>query len=372
MIYLDNAATTYPKPEEVYKALDEANRNSFNAGRGEYEVSKKAFKLIYDTRSRLGKLINVQAERVIFTSSATESLNLIINGMNFSRGDYVYISPFEHNAVVRPLNTLKKKFGLNIKTLPFNQKTWLPDLDRIKNEFVINKPKAVFISHVSNVTGYMVPYKDIFELSKTYNSINVLDCAQSLGIINPETDNVDYVIFAGHKSLYASFGVAGFVKLGEDNLEIFKSGGTGSDSLNPEMPDTLPYKYEAGSPNYVAIAGLNESLRWLENHDVYSHELKIYSMLVKELSKFENVEIYNPGYDTFGVISFNVKGYDSSDVATILDEDFEICVRAGYHCAPLIHDFLDTKKYNGTVRVSLSYFNTKEEIDILINALNKL
>lgn len=374
MIYLDNAATTYPKPEEVYQALDYANRHlAFNAGRGEYKESTEAFNLIEDTRKKVAELVGESKDKVVFTSSATESLNMIINGINISDGDYVYVSPFEHNAVIRPLNNLQKKINFEIKILPFNTEDWLPPLEDIENEFAIYHPKAVFISHLSNVTGYLVPYENIFEKADEWDSINVLDCSQSLGVINPSNIKaVSYLIFAGHKSLYASFGIAGFLKLKDDELDVVKAGGTGSDSLNPEMPQNLPYRYEAGSPNIIAVAGLNASIDWLNKTNVKEVEENLMNYLCTKLSELENVVLYKSNVNPSTVVSINVEGYSSEDAAHILNDDFGICVRAGYHCAPFIHDFIGSKIYNGTIRISLNYFNSYEDLNTLINALKAL
>lgn len=375
MIYFDNAATTYPKPEEVYKALDNANRNlAFNAGRGEYKDSTEAFNLIEDTRTKVASLINAKKESVVFTSSATESLNLIINGLNINEGDCVYVSPFEHNAVIRPLKNLQKSVNFNLKVLSFNKKTWKPEWEIIENDFALYHPKAVFISHLSNVTGYLIPYERIFELSNSWNAINVLDCSQSLGVINPNNiSNTNYIVFAGHKSLYASFGIAGFFKLKNDHLKVIKTGGTGSDSLNPEMPKDIPYKYEAGSPNIVAIAGLNKSIDWLKENDIYLKESELMNYLLNELKQLDFIKVYYPkNMIPVSVLSINFNEIQSNDVAYILSEDFDICVRAGYHCAPLVHDFIGSKDYNGTIRVSFSYFNNTKEIDTLLNALKTL
>lgn len=374
MIYLDNAATTYPKPEEVYQALDNANRHlAFNAGRGEYKESTEAFNLIEDTRKKVAELVGEKKDKVVFTSSATESLNIIINGINICDGDYVYVSPFEHNAVVRPLKNLQKKIDFEIKILPFNSNDWLPCLEDIENEFALYHPKAVFISHLSNVTGYLIPYVNIFEMASEWKSINVLDCSQSYGVINPTNiNNTNYLVFAGHKSLYASFGVAGFLKLKDDELELVKAGGTGSDSLNSEMPNNMPYRYEAGSSNIIAIAGLNASIDWLNKTNVKDEEDKLMNYLYSKLTNLDNVFLYKGKDIPSTVLSINVKGYLSEDIAHILNDEFGICVRAGYHCAPFIHDFIGSKIYNGTVRISLNYFNTKEEINVLIEALKNL
>lgn len=373
MIYFDNAATTYPKPEEVYVALDKANRNAFNAGRGEYSASTDAFNLIEETRTKVAKFIGASGHDVVFTSSATESLNTIINGINIEDGDYVYVSPFEHNAVIRPLRNLQKTVNFELVVLPFDKNTWEPKLDQIENLFVLNKPKAVFISHISNVTGYIVPFENIFSLAVKYGSINVLDCAQSYGVVNPDVRDVSYVIFAGHKSLYASFGIAGFIKLKNDELKVVKAGGTGSDSLNPEMPKQIPYRYEAGSPNIVAIAGLNASIKWINNQNLFDVEWPIYKYLLEQLGSIDSINLYLPRDNrVFGVVSLNIQGYKADEVATILNDDYDISARSGFHCAPFVHDFIGSTEYSGTVRISLSAFSTIKEIDSLVHALREV
>lgn len=374
MIYLDNAATTYPKPESVYSALDNANRcMAFNAGRGSYQAAKNVARMIDDTREKVASLVSARPETVSFESSATEAMNIIINGLDLKDGDNIYISPFEHNAIVRPLFNLQKTINLNIYTLPFFEKSWEFDGSKASDMFVMNKPKACFITHISNVTGYILPYGTIFALTKKYNCINILDCAQSLGVINPSTKDVDFMVFAGHKSLYASFGIAGFLNLTNTILKVSKSGGTGSDSLNTEMPESGNGRYESGSANSVAIAGLNQSIDWLREKDIYSHEKELTTYLVSKLKELTKVVIFAPDkIDLFGIVSFAVKGYAAADIGDILSEDFDICVRTGYHCAPFIHDFIGSKQYGGTVRVSLSYFSSKTDIDVLVDALQSL
>lgn len=371
MIYLDNAATTYPKPECVYKALDKANREfAFNAGRGSYDEARQVSEIIDSTRTKIGDLINVESNKVYFESSATEALNIVINGLDLKENDTVYISPFEHNAVVRPLYNLQKK-GIKVELLPFDRKTWEINETQMKNMFAINKPKACFLTHISNVTGYILPFGSIFAHTLMYNCVNILDCSQSMGVLNPNVENVDFVIFAGHKSLYASFGVAGFVNVNNKHLSITKSGGTGSDSLNVNMPEYGFARYEAGSANSVAIYGLNESLNWLKNNDVLCHEKELTNYLINELLKLTKVHLYLPNEinDICGIVSFSVDGYTSKEVGSILYDEFKICVRTGYHCAPFVHEFINSIDSLGTVRVSLGAFTTKEDIDSLINAL---
>ena len=375
MIYLDNAATTYPKPEEVYKALDHANRNfAFNAGRGSYPSARSVTELIQETRQLLGDLLKVPGNTVSFESSATEALNIIINGIPFQSGDTVYISPFEHNAVVRPLFYLKDRIGINIEILPFDKKTWAFDEKKALNMFALKKPRAVFVSHISNVTGLILPFGTIFALSKDYNAITVLDCSQSLGVLNPSVQDVDFVVFAGHKSLYASFGIAGFYNISDKVLSISKSGGTGSDSLNHYMPERGAQRYESGSINSVAVAGLRSSLKWLQNNEIYVHEKEITNYLIEKLSLLPNIHLFLPKKtdQIVGIVSFSVEGYTSSDVGSILSDEFDICVRTGYHCAPFVHEFIGSNNNGGTVRVSISSFTTSEDVDDLCSALCSL
>ena len=370
MIYLDNAATTYPKPDCVYEAINEGMRKySFNAGRGSYEAARATFKMIQETRELIGSIINVSSNNVIFTSSATESLNNIIYGLGLSKEDTIFVSPFEHNAVIRTIHNT----GANIEVIPFDKKTWAINSNELNDLYAIKKPKATIISHISNVTGFELPYQQIFEISKKYNCINVLDCAQSFAIFPIINKNIDFIVFAGHKSLYAMFGIAGYINISSTNLIPYKIGGTGSDSLNLNMPDVLPSKYEAGSLNSVGIYSINASLKFLKNnkYDIIENELTKY--LIKKLKNIDNLIMYLPEeYISHGIVSFNIQGYSADDVGTILSEDYNICVRIGYHCAPLIHDFIESKPYNGTVRISLGIFNTKEDIDTLIEALSNL
>jgi len=373
MIYLDNAATTYPKPEEVYRTVENANRNyAFNAGRGTYKEAHQTLEMIEETRQLLGNLIGVSGSTVSFESSATEALNIIIYGLGLEDGDTVYISPFEHNAVVRPLYNLQKTKNINIEVLPFIKETWEFDAEKANDFFALKKPKAVFVSHISNVTGYILPYEEIFTLSKKYGAVTILDCSQSLGVLNPSNINIDFVVFAGHKSLYATFGVAGFMNLSNMRLNVVKSGGTGSDSLNHEMPEGGNGRYEAGSINSVAIAGLNQSIKWLTKNQVYQHEKDLTDLLISKLQKKDNIHLYIPdNYSKIqGIVSINVEGYSPIDVGTILSDDFDICVRTGYHCSPFVHDFIGSRERMGTVRISIGAFNTESEIEQLISALD--
>lgn len=375
MIYLDNAATTYPKPEEVLNALDKANRNAFNTGRGGYTSARNSTLLIDEVRKKILNINTIKEGNVVLLPSATIALNSIIFGLSFKKGENIYVSPFEHNSIMRALNELKKRVGINIEIIPFDKKSWKVDESKLSNKFALKKPSAIFISHISNVTGYILPYETIFKLANKYNSINVLDASQSYGIKKiEELKDINFIVFAGHKSLYASFGVAGYINVKKTNMKPFCYGGTGSDSLNLDMPEESPTRFESGSANIVAISGLNASLDWLNTKKIYEEEKKKTDYLISQLKKNYKVRIYIPEdiKRIFGVVSFSVNGYSSDEVGKILNDEFEICVRTGYHCAPLVHDFIGSKDSNGTVRVSLSYFTTKKEIDMLIDAINSL
>lgn len=375
MIYLDNAATTFPKPESVYQAMDEANRKiGVNAGRGAYKAAQEASKIISDTKKLLRKLVHAESSSgVIFSPSITIALNQVINGIEWESGAVVYVSPYEHNAVARTISKVASEKGLNIKKLPLFEDTLEIDIEKLKYEFSKEKPFAVFCTHVSNVTGYILPVKEIFDEAKKYGAITVLDSAQSLGLIEVDSKliNADIICFAGHKCLYGPFGIGGFINVSNVPLKVFITGGTGSDSLNLDMPNGNETRYEASSTNIVAVSGLYAALSCL---DVNSHREKEQAMteyLVERLSHIEKVRMIMPcdRKNHIGIVSFIHEEMNSEDIGMILDEDFDIAVRTGYHCAPYIHEYLKDKQSMGTVRIGLSQFTSKEDIDTLIDAL---
>lgn len=376
MIYLDNAATTYPKSENVYKALDEANRElAFNSGRGSYKSARAATQVMDVVRKKILKLVNAKTrEEVIFTPSITIALNQILNGISFVKGDIVYISPYEHNAVARVLHLIEKNVGIIVKEMPLKEETLEIDLDKLQYQILKDKPKCVCCIHVSNVTGYVLPIKEIFKEAKKIGAITVLDTAQSLGVIDIEKDiQVDFLAFAGHKTLYGPLGIGGFIDYGNYVLNEYVVGGTGSDSLNLDMPNSKPGKYESSSANIVAIKGLDAALDEICIKDNFIKEKELLEYLIEKLASIEGVNMYLPPKERhIGMVSFTVEGYKSEDIGMILDEDYDIAVRTGYHCAPLIHKWLKDEDFAGTVRVGIGRFNTKQEIDELIVALDEL
>ena len=377
MIYLDNAATTFPKPGVVYDAMDKINREgAVNAGRGSYKLALDASKLIAETKELLRRLINTDiSSAVIFAPSVTIAMNQIVNGLRLRDKAVVYLSPYEHNAVARSVHELAKKKGLIVKEIPINSDLEI-DLEKMKYEFVKDRPDAIFCTHVSNVTGYILPVKEIFEESKKYDCINILDSAQSLGLVEIQANlmKIDIIAFAGHKTLYGPLGIGGFINISGIPLDVFISGGTGSDSLNLEMPDGKESKYESASCNIVAVAGLNAALKVIDPVFCMRWEKELSDYLIDQLYSMKKIKVYLPGNQKqhVGIVSFVVQGFSSEDIGTILDEDFDIAVRTGYHCAPFIHKYLRDTGNQGTVRVGLGQFSTMNDIDKLIAEIKEI
>ena len=375
MIYLDNAATTYPKPENVYREMDDISRRyAVNAGRGSYKAAQKAVKVIDDTRAALLRLLHAEGlADIVFTTSVTQALNIILAGLDLKEKDVIYISPYEHNAVVRTLHMLQKNIGFSVREMPLT-KTLEIDMGRLKYDFAEKNPFAVIVTAVSNVTGYQLPVCDIFQLAKKYNAITITDAAQAAGLIdmNFEKIQADVICFAGHKTLYGPFGIAGFaIKKGMELKQTF-AGGTGTHSLSPEMPKNVPERYEAGSYNVVAMKGLYTALESLKQDEHYRKISELTKYAIDALEGVPSIKILGQTEEQIGIISIVVEGYSSDEIGRILDEEYDIAVRTGYHCAPIIHKNLHDEEYNGTVRIGIGYFNTKEDINRLVEALNEL
>lgn len=376
--YLDNAATTYPKPQQVYLAMDKTNRElAVNAGRGSYRLAKEATKLMDDTRRKMLEYVNGSSvSDLIFTPSATISLNMIIGGMDWKKDDVCFVSPFEHNAVMRILYMMQKKYGFEIKQLPLLHDKSI-DMEKTEYLFSQQPPAKLFVTHISNVTGYILPVEELAGMAKSYQCKVIVDASQSLGLLDVDLVKMqaDYVVFAGHKNMYASFGIGGFFMRKGEKLNPYIAGGTGSDSLNLEMPKSVPVMFEAASPNIVAIAGLHAAIDVInsEKTDYMKHEQELTQYLTDRLGKIKDVILYFPPKEAhIGIVAFNIKGYKAADIGMILDEDYNIAVRTGYHCAPLIHEQLQDKDYAGVVRVSVGRFTEKEDVERFVVAVKEL
>ncbi len=377
MIYLDNAATTFPKPERVYTALETANRElSFNAGRGSYKAARAASAIIDDTKNRLLSLFHATGYAdIVFTPSVTHALNQVLNGLDLTGNSVIYVSPYEHNAVARTVYQLSVNSGASVKMLPLTKDLQI-DLEKAKYQFSINSPSVVILNALSNVTGYILPVAEIFLMAKEYGAITVLDAAQAAGLIDLDTPalNADVLCFAGHKTLMGPFGIGGFLIKHGITLKKVLTGGTGSASLTLDMPEEAPGRYEASSTNVVAIAGLNASLKGLDINEHRKTLRELTEYLLEALNGIPSVNLMGT-FDTdktLGIVSFVVEGYQSDEVGIILDDEYDIAVRTGYHCAPYIHDYLGDKPYHGTIRIGIGQFNTKEDIDALISAIKSL
>lgn len=377
MIYLDNAATTYPKPERVYAAMDKANRNmAFNAGRGSYAAAKAASAVIDGARQKMSSLLDADGcADVIFTTSVTQAMNQVLHGLELPAESIIYISPYEHNAVARTTHALAMANGIIVKQLPLTPDLRI-DVDKARFLFHTHPPAAIVLNAVSNVTGYVLPAADVFAAAKELGAVTILDGAQAAGLISLDMNELhaDIICFAGHKTLCGPFGAAGFAIRRSVTLKPTFTGGTGSNSLNLEMPAAVPDRYEASSPNVVAISGLLAALDVLDVDAHYQKVRNLTDYLLSELSLISNAKVlgaYMPG-DTMGIISLVVDGYQSDEVGSILDQEFGIAVRTGYHCAPFIHEHLCDLASNGTIRVSVGQFNTEADIDALLAALESL
>ena len=377
MIYLDNAATTFPKPDEVYVAMDRTNRTiAVNAGRGAYKAAQEAITIIDGTKSLLKRLFHAENKaEVVFTPSVTHAINQVLRGLSLRQCSIVYITPYEHNAVARTLHMLQKEYGFSIELLPLQDDLRI-DLRKTAFLFKEKPPTVVIATSISNVTGYVLPTNEVFALAKEIGAITIMDAAQAAGLlkIDMSDSNADIICFAGHKTLYGPFGIGGFMIRKGIDLETVFAGGTGSNSLDLEMPNTLPGRYEAASPNIVAIAGLKAALETINQQRHFEHIREKTQYLINRLRELDNVEILGSfeNDETLGIVSIIVDGYTSDEVGTILDDEFDIAVRTGYHCAPYIHDYLNDKQSNGTIRIGIGAFNTDRDIDILIEALSTL
>jgi len=354
LIYLDNAATTFPKPESVYLAMDQFYRSyGGNAGRGGNPLARKAAGLVHETRELLKLWLG--APEVAFSPSATLALNTAILGAGLRLGDVVYVSPFEHNSVLRPLAHLRKTVGIEVRVLPFDRQTFACALDDVRKQFRIDPPAMLCISQVSNVFGAVLPVDELSLLAKQANAgaIVLIDGAQAAGLLPLAMERIDALIFSGHKSLYGPFGIAGLAFGTRWRPQPIFFGGTGTQSESLDMPTQGPGRYEAGSQNIVALAGLHAALLWLHEQGrehLQSHLDSLTHALVSALQSIPQATVYTPQQQS-GIVSFTLEGISPQAIETALGAQ-NIAVRAGLHCAPWAHEWAGTLKQGGTVRVS--------------------
>ena len=377
IIYLDNAATTFPKPEGALERMVEVfKEKGVSPGRGSYDLAFEAEDIVFDVRSRLARLFNTPApEKVVFTSNATDSLNIALQGI-VKKGDHVVSTRLEHNSVLRPLYHLREKGLASYSLVDFDKQGFVAPDDILRA--IKENTKLVIINHVSNVLGTVQPVKEIGEICSHKGVPLVIDAAQSAGIIpiDMEEMNISAVAFTGHKSLLGPTGTGGLAVSPALEIKPVRFGGTGIDSESPAHNLTYPHRLEAGTVNLIGIIGLSEGLKYIEENSIESihkKEMELFRKLRDGLANLETVECYcaDNTEDHAALLTVSIKGMDPGDAGSILDADFNIAVRTGLHCAPHVHENIGTFP-RGAVRFSLGPFNTAEHIDMAIKAMTAI
>ncbi len=377
-IYLDNAATSWPKPTAVYEAVDHYQREiGVAAGRGAYQTGTTAARLVELTRAAVAKLIGAHDPRhLVFTFNGTDSLNTAIHGV-LRAGDHVVTTVVEHNSVLRPLTELTQRLGIDVSYAHCDE-VGIVDVAAIRAAL---RPgtRLVIVSHASNVTGAIQPIVDIAAMLHGHPALFLVDAAQSLGHVPIDvTCGIDLLASSGHKGLLGPLGT-GVLYIGENaqpDMTSFRQGGTGTTSEDDHQPLSLPAKYESGNLNVPGIVGLLAGVRFINERGISalrSHEQELSVRLISGLCQLEQVTLYGPAAedDRVGVVSFNLAEQDPHEVASLLDATAGIEVRSGLHCAARMHAALGTLALNGTVRLSVGPFNTADEIDTALDAISR-
>lgn len=376
MAYFDNAATTFPKPEIVYNEIMTAMREyGANPGRSGHKMALKASRGIYETRELISKLFNIDNPLdMILTFNATESLNLGIKGI-LKPGDHVITTSMEHNSVLRPIKFLEKH-GVENTIVPCDNKGRV-SLGDIKRS-IKNNTKLIACTHISNLTGTIMPIYEIGLLAKDKGIFFMVDAAQSAGVYNIDVEsmNIDLLAFPGHKSLLGPPGTGGLYIRKDLKLQEIFQGGTGSASDSLEQPDIYPDKFESGTINAPGVVGLGAGVKYILDKgikNIRNHELDLTRYFLEETKKIDKITLYGPqNIEEQGpVVSLNIGNLDSSELSYILDDKYDIAVRPGLHCAPLGHKTIGTLE-RGAVRFSFGIFNTYEEIEYAIKALKEI
>lgn len=376
-IYLDNAATSFPKPKEVATAVyDFMVNNGTSSGRGSYKKAMQSDYIVYECRKLIGKLFNFDnPKKVIFTSNVTDSLNIAMRGI-LKENDHVITSSLEHNAVWRCLKTLERDINIKIDTVECS-KDGITNPQDIK-KYIKKDTALIVFTQASNVLGTIQPIREIGAIAREHNIPFLVDSAQSAGAmkIDVKEDNIDILAFTGHKSLLGPMGTGGLIINTDIYIKPLKAGGTGGDSAYEYQPDYYPNHLETGTSNVSGIAGLREAIKFLNKEgieNIHNKEKELTKYALEKLETVKDIEIYGPKdcEKMLSVISFNIKDKRPEDVGSILDQKYDIMLRAGLHCAPTAHSVIGTKE-RGTLRIGLGYFNEKEDIDKLVEALNNL
>jgi len=378
LIYLDNGATSYPKPDEVYSFMDSFYRNfGVNPGRSGYDLCMETGALVDNTRRELADFFNGRdPNRLCFSYNSTDALNLIIFGM-LQAGDHAVTTTLEHNSVLRPLYHQSKFNGVEVDYVPFDAKGFI-DPDDIKQKIKANT-RLVIINHASNVIGTLQPVGDIGRICREKGIPFAIDASQSAGKVPIDIDelNIDVVAFTGHKSLLGPTGIGGLYVREGIKIRHTRAGGTGVRSADRQHLDEYPYRLEYGTGNVMGIAGLHAGLKWIKARGletIHRHEMKLAHMLRDGLLELDGVSLYcqEDLTDHIAVVSFNVDGMDALNTGTLLDGEYNIACRTGLHCAPLVHEQLGTDKIGGSVRMGIGPFNTEDHIKTAIEAVGEI
>lgn len=376
MVYFDNAATTFPKPDVVYDSIMAAMKEyGANPGRSGHKLALKISRGIYETRDLLGRLFNYNNPmNIILTFNATQGLNIGIKGC-LKPGDHVITTSMEHNSVLRPITYLEK-YGVEATVVYGDEKGRIKASD-IENSIRKNT-KLIVNTHISNLTGTIMPIEEIGKIAHDNGIIYMVDAAQSAGVYNIDMEklHIDILVFPGHKGLLGPQGTGGLIIREGIELEGYLQGGTGSASHSLIQPDIMPDKFESGTSNGPGLVGLGAGIKYIMDKsmdDIRAHEEDLTYHFIEEASKIDGIKLYGPLIkgEQGPVVSLNIKDADSSEVSYILDSQFDIQVRPGLHCAPLAHKTIGTLE-QGVVRFSFGLFNTHEEIEYAINALKQI
>ncbi|MGM0396131.1 MAG: aminotransferase class V-fold PLP-dependent enzyme [Bacillota bacterium] len=376
MYYLDNAATTFPKPQEVYEEIYKAmTEYGANPGRSGHDLALRASRGIYETRESLSKLFSIKNPmNLIFTFNCTESLNIGIKGY-LKPGDHVITTSMEHNSVLRPIKHLES-IGVE-NTIVWAKEDGQVDPEKIRRVIKRNT-KLIVTTHVSNLTGTIMPVKEIGEIAKEHGIAYLLDAAQSAGLYDIDVDDlgVHMLAFPGHKGLLGPQGTGGLYIREGLNVSEFMQGGTGSASHSLYQPEVMPDRFESGTPNAPGIIGLGKGVEYIRSrgiNDIRKHEEELTAYFLYELSGIDGIKLYGPSDTSIqgAVVALNIRDLDSSEVSFVLNEEFGIYVRPGLHCAPLAHETIGTLK-QGAVRFSMGPFNTQKDMEYTVKALRRI
>jgi cysteine desulfurase / selenocysteine lyase len=377
MIYLDNAATTFPKPEIVYKTMDTFYRTlGANPGRSGHKMAVAAESEIEDTRSIAAKLFGIKdTKRFIFAFNATDAINMGIKGL-LKPGDHVITTFLEHNAVSRALNGLEQKKSI-VVTKVENSHDGFIDPDDIKDA-ITRQTRLIVMVQASNVLGTIQQVQEIGRIARDNDIIFMVDAAQTAGVyeIDVYKQFIDMLTFTGHKGPLGPTGTGGLYIGERVSIEPWREGGTGFEPASLSQPEELPFKMESGTPNTVGIAGLRAGIEFVLSEGIQkirNHELNLTNKVIQSLKDDKRFVVYGTTdiSKKVGILSINIKGFRPAEVGAILDQSFDIAVRPGLHCAPFAHQMLGTFP-DGTVRISPGLFNTEDNINHLIKALDKI